>query len=270
MITKVIGSSPAVAAGTAPTGLVHRRWAAYAASIGKRRGTPTARTKYGRLAPVGSPPWHAADIVALDLEGSGAQDHDAEAILEVAAVPLLRGQPDLDRAFTSLINPGRPIPPRAWLAPGLTDEVLATAPTLDSIAPTLGELIDGKWVVGHNVLVDWRLLSRHLPGLRPAGLLDTLRLARTMAFPDRKLLTLVDSLRLREAMHAAAGRSQPHRAYWDSVAAAYVLPKLIYRLWPKRPPTFASLALMAGVALPTEPMEQPGLSSHRLICQQLN
>lgn len=205
----------------------------YADSIGKRRGTPTARTKYGRLAPVGSPLWHAADIVALDLEGSGAQDHAAGAILEVAAVPLLEGQPHLDRAFTSLVNPGRPIPPRSWLAPGLTDGVLATAPALDSIAPTLAELIHGKWVLGHNVQVDWRLLSRHLPGLRPAGLLDTLQLARTMTFPDRKLSTLVDSLRLREAMHASAGSSQPHRAYWDSIATAYLLPKLIYRLWPR-------------------------------------
>ncbi|MCP2325229.1 DNA polymerase III epsilon subunit-like protein [Hamadaea flava] len=231
----------------------------HADSIGKRRGTPAAHAKYGRLAPVGSPLWHAADIVALDLEGSGAQDHAAEAILEVAAVPLLNGQPDLDRAFTSLVNPGRPIPPRSWLAPGLTDGVLATAPAFDSIAPTLAELIDGKWVLGHNVQVDWRLLSGHLPGLRPAGLLDTLQLARTMAFPDRKLSTLVDSLRLREAMHAAAGSSQPHRAYWDSVAAAYLLPKLIYRLWPKRPPTFESLRLMAGVPLPAEPVDQPGL-----------
>ena len=252
----VEGSARAVAV---PTVLAYRRWVTYAASIGKRRGTRTTRATYGRLAPVGSAPWHAADIVALDLEGSGAQDHDAEAILEIAVVPLLHGQPDLDRAFSSLVNPERPIPPRAWHSPGLSGIALATAPVLNSIAPVLAELIDGKWLVGHNVLVDWRLLSRHLPELRPAGLLDTLQLARTMAFPDRKLSTLVDSLRLREAMHAAAGSSQPHRAYWDSVATAYVLPKLVYRLWPKKPPSFESLRLMAGVAFPAEPVDQPGL-----------
>ena len=32
--------------------------------------------------------WHAAFVVALDLEGSGAQDRDREAILEIALMPL--------------------------------------------------------------------------------------------------------------------------------------------------------------------------------------
>jgi len=215
--------------------------------------------KYGKMAAMGSQLWHDTDIVALDLEGSGAQDRDAEAILEVAVVPLIHGQPDLDRAFTSLVNPGRPIPQRPWISPGLTDAVLAEAQPLAAIAARLGELIDGRWVLGHNVNVDWRLLSRRLPGLRPAGLLDTLTLARTMDVPDRSLSALVESLRLREAMLAAAGDSQPHRAYWDTVATAYLLPKLIHRLWPKKVPTFDSLRLAAGVALPAEPSEQPGL-----------
>ncbi|RNI01024.1 3'-5' exonuclease [Micromonospora aurantiaca] len=208
---------------------------------------------------MGSQLWHATEIVALDLEGSGAQDRDHEAILEVAVVPLVHGQPDLDRAFTSLVNPGRPIPQRPWISPGLTDAVLTEAPPLNAIAAQLAELMNGRWVLGHNVKVDWRLLSRHLPDLRPAGLLDTLSLARTMDFPDRSLSTLVEALRLREAMIAAAGGSQPHRAYWDTVATAYLLPKLIYRLWPKKPPTFDSLRLAASVTVPAGPADQPGL-----------
>jgi DNA polymerase-3 subunit epsilon len=219
----------------------------------------TTDPNYGKMAAMGSQLWHDAEIVALDLEGSGAQDRDTEAILEVAVVPLVHGQPDLDRAFTSLVNPGRPIPQRPWISPGLTDSVLAEAPPLKAIAARLGELINGRWVLGHNVKVDWRLLSRHLPDLRPAGLLDTLTLARTADFPDRSLSALVQGLRLHEAMLSAAGGSQPHRAYWDTVATAYLLPKLIYRLWPKKPPTFDSLRLAAGVALPAEPAEQPGL-----------
>ncbi|HEV7707500.1 MAG TPA: hypothetical protein VGP16_04840 [Asanoa sp.] len=54
-------------------------------------------------------PWHTAPIVAFDLEGSGAQDRDREAILELAAVPLVNGRPAPDRGFTTLVNPGRPI-----------------------------------------------------------------------------------------------------------------------------------------------------------------
>ena len=38
--------------------------------------------------------WTTAPLVALDLEGSGAQDRDNEAILEIAVVPITAGQPD--------------------------------------------------------------------------------------------------------------------------------------------------------------------------------
>ncbi len=57
-------------------------------------------------------PWTTAPLVALDLEGSGAQDHDGEAILEIAVVPITAGQPDTSAAYTTLINPGRIIPRR--------------------------------------------------------------------------------------------------------------------------------------------------------------
>lgn len=219
----------------------------------------TTDPNYGTMTPVGSQLWHDTEIVALDLEGSGAQDGDNEAILEVAVVALVQGQPDLDTAFTSLVNPGRPVAQRPWISPGLTDAVLAEAPSLNAIAAQLVELVNGRWVLGHNVHVDWRLLSRHIPGLRPAGLLDTLALARTIDFPKRSLSALVDDLRLKETMLAAAGSSQPHRAYWDTVATAYLLPKLIDRLWPEKAPTFDSLRLAAGVTIPGDAADQPGL-----------
>nr|WP_083420022.1 hypothetical protein [Pseudofrankia sp. BMG5.36] len=38
-----------------------------------------------------APPWYDAALVALDLEGGGAQDREHEAILELAAVPLRGG-----------------------------------------------------------------------------------------------------------------------------------------------------------------------------------
>ena len=79
--------------------------------------------------------WINAPLVALDLEGSGAQDRDDEAILEIAIVPIRDGQPFLARHYTTLINPGRPIPRRPWISPGLTSKVLATAPTLPRSPP---------------------------------------------------------------------------------------------------------------------------------------
>ena len=58
--------------------------------------------------------WTDANLVAIDLEGSGPQDPDGEAILEIALVPIHDGHPDLTRAFTTLINPQRRITRHPW------------------------------------------------------------------------------------------------------------------------------------------------------------
>lgn len=213
----------------------------------------------GKLAPMASQLWHQTPIVALDLEGSGAQDHDAEAILEIAAVPLANGQPDLAQAFSSLINLGRSISRHPWLSPGLTNAVLATAPPLEHVEARLTELINERWLVGHNVNVDWRLLSRHLPALRPMGLIDTLVLAHALGQPKRSLTALVEQMDLTSLVTASAAGSLPHRALWDTVAVACLLPQLVHRIWPDKPPTLETLRVTAGVPLGVEATEQPGL-----------
>ncbi|GAA3752331.1 3'-5' exonuclease family protein [Salinactinospora qingdaonensis] len=73
-------------------------------------------------------PWTEAALIALDLEGTGAQDRENEAILEIATVPLAGGLPAMDEAYETLINPGRPVPRRPWISPGLTNAVLRQAP----------------------------------------------------------------------------------------------------------------------------------------------
>lgn len=133
--------------------------------------------------------WTTAPLVALDLEGSGAQDHDNEAILEIAAVPITAGQPDTTAAYTTLINPGRPIPRRPWISPGLTTATLASAPAPAEVEPELARRINGHVMVGHNVGVDWRLLHRRYPAIAPAALIDTLRLARYLKLGTKNSLS---------------------------------------------------------------------------------
>jgi DNA polymerase-3 subunit epsilon len=118
------------------------------------------------------------ELIAIDLEGSGAQDRETEAILEIALIPITDWQPDMTAAYCTLINPQRSIPRRPWVSPGLTDATLRAAPTIATAEPELARRIDGKYLVGHNVGVDWRLLHRRCPTITPAGLIDTLRLAR--------------------------------------------------------------------------------------------
>lgn len=138
-----------------------------------------------------------ASLVVIDLEGTGAQDRDDEAILEIALVPLVAGLPDMPTSYTTLINPGRPIAARPWLSPGLTDATLRRAPALADIERHLADRINARYLVGHNVSVDWRLLHRQLPALRPAGLIDTLRLAKALTTGRSRALTALIQARYR-------------------------------------------------------------------------
>jgi DNA polymerase-3 subunit epsilon/exodeoxyribonuclease X len=189
--------------------------------------------------------WTTASLVALDLEGSGAQDHDDEAILEIAVIPLAAGQPDVTAAYATLVNPGRIIRRRPWISPGLTSTALAAAPAAAEVEPELARRIDGRFLAGHNIGVDWRLLHRRHPAIIPAGLIDTLRLARHLkAGSKNSLSALTDQFGLTPQIERLAAGSQPHRALWDAVAAALLLPALIAQAWPGG----ATLADVLGVA----------------------
>ncbi|MFI7608738.1 exonuclease domain-containing protein [Micromonospora sp. NPDC049366] len=209
-----------------------------------------------------SNPWTSAPFVAVDLEGTGAQDRDEEAILEIAAVPMVAGLPHMPASYSTLVNPQRPVGRRPWVSPGLTHSVLRRAPLLDDVTRPLAERINGRYLVGHNVGVDWRLLHRRVPGITPAGLIDTLRLARALGAPRRSLTALVDDLGLTATVHAADPAGQPHRALWDAAAAALLLPALIRRRWRTAPPLALLLAeaeVPMRLAQPVEAEPQPAL-----------
>lgn len=194
-------------------------------------------------------PWYTANLAAIDLEGSGAQDREHEAILEIAVVPIHGGQPDLSDAYTTLVNPGRPIPRRPWISAGLTSEALRTAPPLTTVEPALATRLNGRYLVGHNIAVDWRLLHRRCPTIQPAGLIDTLRLARNLTLgTSNNLATLIDHLGLTAEVNTAAPGEQPHRALWDTTAAALLLGVLVVQTW-SAPPPLSDLLRLAGLPI---------------------
>ncbi|MFC7273792.1 3'-5' exonuclease [Paractinoplanes rhizophilus] len=202
------------------------------------------------------------ELVAIDLEGSGAQDRDHEAILEIALVPIVDWQPDMSRAYCTLVNPQRPIPRRPWISPGLTDGSLRTAPTIAAVEPGLADRIDGRYLVGHNVGVDWRLLHRRCPTVTPAGLIDTLHLARTIDPKAQHGLTaLLERYELTNQVHRLAPGSIPHRALWDTAGSALLLTTLVTRLLGHQP-DLETLREAAGIPTdkPTTPVAtQPSL-----------
>jgi DNA polymerase-3 subunit epsilon/exodeoxyribonuclease X len=193
-------------------------------------------------------------MVALDLEGTGSQDRDNEAILEIALVPLAGGRPAIADAWHSLVNPCRRISRRPWISPGLTDGVLVQAPLWDDVERSVRDRLHGKIIVGHNVRVDWRLLHLHTPQAQPAALLDTLRLARHVhpGLPSKSLTALVAEHGLTEQVNALTPGGQPHRALWDTIAVALLLPALVQLLPAGSDTTVVQLRDIAGIPTGSE------------------
>jgi DNA polymerase-3 subunit epsilon/exodeoxyribonuclease X len=203
--------------------------------------------------------WKDAPLVALDLEGTGAQDRDDEAILEIAVVSITGGRPSLDDAYTTLINPGRPVPRRPWISPGLTDKALAEAPSLAEVEPEIAARLAGHVIVGHNVGVDWRLLHRRCPNIQPTGLIDTLRLARKARPKDKRksLIALLDHYQLAEQVTQLAPKSQPHRALWDTIGVILLLTALIDDLPDVGVRTLRGFQHVAGIPHADEDRNEP-------------
>ncbi|MFD9950246.1 3'-5' exonuclease [Nonomuraea sp. NPDC059023] len=196
-------------------------------------------------------PWTTAPLVALDLEGTGGQDRDHEQILEIAIVPLDDGSPDLTAAWDSTINPGRIVAPRPWIARELTGDILFTAPSLDDIRAEIVGRLKQRIIVGHNIGVDWRLLHRLVPEAQPAALLDTARLYRHFHPASQRwnLVRLLEKYALNAQVAQLVPKGSPHRALWDAVGAALLLPSLIEDLPGTASLTLEELTAVAGVPL---------------------
>lgn len=76
-----------------------------------------------------SKPWWTYPVACVDVETTGVGD-DAQ-VVDVAAVRFEGGLPVA--RFSSLVNPGVPIPAEATAVHGVTDEMAADAPSLEDV-----------------------------------------------------------------------------------------------------------------------------------------
>lgn len=74
--------------------------------------------------------------------------------------------------FDTLVNPGMPIPAEATKIHGITDEMVAQAPTFADIEPALRATLSGRRVSGYNVNFDWGILHNELRRLHELGPTD--------------------------------------------------------------------------------------------------
>lgn len=113
-----------------------------------------------------SRPWFELPIVCLDVETTGVGD-DAQ-VVDVAAVRFEGGMPVA--RFSSLVNPGVPVPAEATAVHGITDEMVAGAPVLKCALDAAWNAVCRHAVpCAYNAPFDRRFI---LPALADARALD--------------------------------------------------------------------------------------------------
>lgn len=163
------------------------------------------------------------DYTVVDVETTGSSPSRGDRITEIAAVQVSAGE--IVDEFSSLVNPGREIPP--WISDltGITQEMVRDAPPFGEVAGLVRERLEGRVFVAHNVPFDWRFVSdemRRAASLSPQGpRLCTLRMSRR-ALPQlpRKGLDAV-------AHYYGIEIDGRHRAAGDALATATVLLRLL-------------------------------------------
>jgi DNA polymerase-3 subunit epsilon len=170
-----------------------------------------------------------ADVTfcVLDLETTGGSPVD-EAITEVGAVKIRGGE--CLGTFSTLVDPGAPIPPFITALTGITTAMVQPAPRIEAVLPSFLEFAAGTVLVGHNVRFDLSFLDAALGRTGRARLtgaqhvVDTCALARRLVRDEVrncKLSTLADHFRL--------PRRPTHRALADALATADLLHALLER-----------------------------------------
>lgn len=161
----------------------------------------------------------------VDLETTGSSS-SVGGITEIGAVKY-RGGEEVSR-FSTLINPGQPIPANIVMLTGISSSMVADAPRVEEVLDVFLDFVQGTVLVAHNARFDVGFLNAALErhGYDPLSnaVVDTVTLARRLVrseVPNCKLSTL--------AAHFNFPHQPIHRAMDDVLATGDLLHYLIER-----------------------------------------
>jgi len=186
-------------------------------------GRPYVQGSFDEL----SEPLRDVPFVVVDLETTGGSPASCS-ITEIGAVKVRGGV--VVGEFQTLVNPCTGIPPFIAVLTGITDAMVASAPTIGSALPAFLEFARGGVLVAHNAPFDLGFLRAGCASLGIAWPavrhVDTAVLARRVLSrdeaPNCKLATLARVFR--------AGTQPCHRALADARATVDVLHALLERV----------------------------------------
>ena len=139
-------------------------------------------------------PLSQVTFVVVDVETTGGSPA-TDSLTEVAAARYRGGE--LLGTYQTFVRPDERIPPFITALTGISDAMVADAPTVGEMLPSFLEFVGGAVLVGHNLRFDLSFLDHALVATGRDRLanatVDTLALARRLVrdmVPDCKLGTL--------------------------------------------------------------------------------
>jgi len=193
-------------------------------------------------------------FVAFDLETTGTLP-GVDKIVEIGAVRFVNGQ--VDAVFSTLVDPQRSIPPGASRVNGITDDMVAGKPLVETLLEPLTEFCGDDLLVAHNAAFDFQFLVSDYKRFEvptPRGPVLCSYLMSKKVFPglaNYKLSTLVQHLQIES--------SGFHRAEEDATYCAKLFSKVLDRVAgnTKVMPPLANLVALTGKAEVRFPVIEP-------------
>ncbi len=165
-------------------------------------------------------------FAVVDFETTGLSPHDGDRAIEIG-ISLFSGGREID-TFASLINPGMRIPAFITQLTGISNSMVASAPSAREVFQNASTFIGDAHLVAHNASFDRKFWRQEL--LRELGIecnrdfVCTLMLARRIfqSFPSHRLGEIARVLGI------DTGRS--HRALDDARVTTIILATMLDRL----------------------------------------
>lgn len=165
-------------------------------------------------------------FLVVDFETTGNKPKDGDKIIQIGAVLIEQGE--ITSQFSTLVNPGVPIPAFIQQLTQISDEMVKDAPTIEEIMPQLLPLLEGAVFVAHNVFFDLSFLQFSLAdcGYLPFSgpLIDTVELSRLL-LPNQAGYKLSELSSELDVEHES-----PHQADSDALATAQIFLTLLDKL----------------------------------------
>lgn len=165
-------------------------------------------------------------FAAIDFESAGSAPGRTDEPVQIAIAHLSDGK--ISKRLNSYVRPGVPVTWAAKAVHGISDEMVADAPRLLDLWPSVQKALGGCWVVAHGASTEKRFL-RVFPFHAFGPWVDTLVLARAV-YPDfvsHALGDIITNLGLNMDPSITAPGFRWHDAESDAVASLVLLRHLI-------------------------------------------